>query len=84
MAVDHVLWTREKAEFIKTKFDEFDVDQTGFLDGKELPSLLKSLGLELSKPELDSAMLILDTNGSGKIEYSEFKDWLQGRELNFV
>jgi len=60
------------------------VDGSGFLDGKELPSLLKSLGHELSKPELDSAMLILDTNGSGKIEYSEFKDWLLGRDLNFV
>jgi len=54
------------------------------IDSKELPSLLKSLGQELSKPELDSAYAILDTNGSGKVEYDEFKDWLSSRDLNFV
>jgi len=74
----------EKGEFIKKTFNDFDRDGSGGVDANELPNLLKSLGLELSQPEIDSALLILDTNGSGKIDYEEFKDWLMGRDLSFV
>lgn len=72
------------AEFLKHKFDEFDPDGSGMIDAKELQKLLQGLGQHLSKPELDSALGILDTNGSGKIDFLEFKDWLSSRDLNFV
>eukprot|EP00466_Bigelowiella_natans_P018177 jgi/Bigna1/89222/estExt_fgenesh1_pg.C_450141 len=74
----------EKVEFIKKKFNEYDHDGSGVIDAVEMPSLLKGLGIELNEPEIESALLILDTNGTGKIEYDEFKSWLMGRDLNFV
>ena len=74
----------QRAEFVKGKFNEFDHDASGFIDVKEFPSLLEGLGQQLTEAELEMALKILDTNGNGTIEFSEFQRWLNGRNLEFV
>lgn len=62
------------------KFKEFDKDNTGYLESKELAALCQSLGTNLTIHELESAILLLDSNSDGKISYNEFLDWWKGRE----
>lgn len=61
-------------------FKEFDKDNSGYLDTKELAALCQSLGISLTIHELESAILLLDSNGDGKISYNEFSDWWKGQE----
>lgn len=62
------------------KFKEFDKDNTGYLESKELAALCQALGTNLSIHELESAILLLDSNSDGKISYNEFSDWWKGHE----
>jgi Ca2+-binding EF-hand superfamily protein len=65
---------------IAAKFQSFDRDASGSLDTAELAKLCQSLGSPLSHNELESALFILDKDGSGVIEYSEFLVWWKGKE----
>lgn len=62
-------------EAIKSKFYEYDKDRSGFLETHELSALCLSLGTQLSRNELESALFILDKNGDGKIDILEFLEW---------
>eukprot|EP01040_Poterioochromonas_malhamensis_P026890 gene26890-33917_t len=48
---------------VTSRFMEFDKDNSGTLETKELASLCKSLGSPLTLNELESAIFILDKNG---------------------
>ena len=63
---------------INATFDRYDRDKNGYLDTTELADLCLSLGSQLSKNELESALFILDKNNNGKVEKQEFLDWWQG------
>jgi EF-hand domain pair len=39
------------------------------------------LGLVLTDPEVQSLFSVLDTDSSGHIDFSEFKEWLLGTEI---
>ena len=43
----------------------------------ELAELAKSLGRDLSEPELDSAMAVMDADGSGEVDLQEFTEWFK-------
>jgi Ca2+-binding EF-hand superfamily protein len=63
---------------LEATFKRFDIDNTGTLDSAELASLCQSLGSPLTLNELESAILVLDVNGDGKITYGEFLKWYVG------
>jgi len=58
-------------------FKNADVDQTGSLTIEQLAALCTGLGSELDKLELEAALISLDKDGSGSVEYEEFFDWWQ-------
>lgn len=69
---------------IAKKFKEFDSDNSGSLDTKELAALCQSLGSRLSLNDLEAAVFLLDKNDNGKIEYAEFIEWWKGKDDGFV
>ena len=60
-------------------FDEIDEDHSHTLERQEIQHLAERTGHPLSEAELDTAMLELDTNGSGHIKFQEFRSWYHGR-----
>jgi len=50
-------------------------DKSGFIRGEKLRSVIKEFGLTI---EIDALLAEYDTDGSGEIEYEEFKEMLSG------
>jgi len=57
--------------FIQT-FRNFDEDESGSIDARELDLVLKSMGQGASKAEIDRLIKILDTDQSGDLQWPEF------------
>ncbi|CAN0908034.1 Probable calcium-binding protein CML17 [Linum grandiflorum] len=53
-------------------FRSFDRDSDGSLTQLELGSLLRSLGINPSRDQLDALIKTADTNSNGTVEFSEF------------
>jgi len=70
--------TLSSEDVLLKKFEEFDEDKNGALDKKELVRLCKSLGSNLTTAELESFVLLMDTNNNGRVEYGEFLAWWKG------
>lgn len=66
--------------YLKQEFDGYDEDRSGYIDVKELKSLLEKLGEELSEEELEKAFKELDGDGSGEIEFFEFVEWFTSED----
>ena len=62
---------------LRETFDRFDVDKSGTLDVAELGALCQSLGQSLTHTQLEEAVLVLDSNRDGEIQYGEFVHWWQ-------
>ncbi len=60
--------TKLKAAFLK-----FDRNRSGKLDHKELRKALATMGLALDVPQVQSLLLKYDKDGTGLIEFNEFK-----------
>ena len=54
---------------------EIDEDGSGLLDREEVAQLSERLGAPLTKVKLDAAMMDMDEDGSGEVDFDEFKDW---------
>lgn len=67
---------------IREVFEQFDSDGGGSIDVDELRWAMKSLGQNLTRAESEALMLELDTGGDGKIEFSEFVDFIKPKILN--
>lgn len=78
----HAAMARVRAKLsgpeVEAKFDEFDIDGSGKLDTAEFAELCAALGSSLSRNELESALLTLDTNRDGVISRPEFLAWWRG------
>jgi calmodulin len=62
------------------RFKIVDKDGSGSLDRDEVASLSQILGLKLSPPELDAAMVQMDADGSGEVDLDEFVAWWVARK----
>lgn len=58
---------------LKDAFKVFDVDRDGTTSKQELDRIMKKFGQNLTNQELDAVFQLVDTNGDGEIDYSEFK-----------
>lgn len=68
-------------QIVRTAFQSFDKDCSGFIDKSELKEVARELGKELDEVEIQECLLDLDSNKDGKISYDEFKRWwLSGRQ----
>ena len=63
---------------IKAAFDQFDADGSGAIDSSEIKKVCESLGVDVTKNEIDDLIKSADTDGDGKIQYEEFKNAILG------
>ena len=66
----------------RAAFAEADADGNGTLDSAELAALLVALGLDLSRPQLEAALLEMDTDVDGCVSLREFVEWSQSSALS--
>ena len=59
----------DKKEGLRAAFKVFDKDNSGFVDKKELESVLRNLGDEMTQAEIDDMFQAADINNDGKIDY---------------
>ena len=59
---------------INEVFDNFDKDKGGYIDSRELASVLRALGRGKDQKEIDEFMEKVDKNKNGRIERQEFMD----------
>ena len=52
-----------------------DRDNSGFLDHNEFAAGLASFGMDVSHEQVAGMLLLLDTDGSGKVDEKEFSIW---------
>lgn len=60
---------------VKKTFSKYDTDGSGSIDKDELAVLCKELGCELDEDQLEEALIDLDLNKDGVIDFDEFSRW---------
>lgn len=66
---------REEYKKIQSIIEKFDTDKSGFLEIKETPNLVKSLGDDPNSKEIKEALLALDINHDNILQIDEFIQW---------
>ena len=64
---------------LKKDFDRFDNDGNGRIDESEFGALVRSLGVTMSDARVAVAFQALDIDGSGSVEFGEFRNWWKKR-----
>ena len=59
-------------EELRVAFEKFDQDRSGFIQAKELQTIMNKMGRHVSKAEVEGMVKALDTSGDGKISFEEF------------
>ena len=52
----------------------FDADGGGTIDTEELETVMRSLGQNPTKEELEEMINIVDSDGNGNVDFGEFLD----------
>lgn len=65
----------EIEQAVRRAFADFDADDTGTIDKKELGALLASLDYPVDEYQIDQAMQSFDTSGDGQVGIEEFVHW---------
>ncbi len=63
------------ADMLKARFHQADRTNKGQLDMESFKTLALTLGLSLNRREVETAFMMLDRDGTGKIGYAEFETW---------
>jgi len=74
------------AEFEKMKiiFSKYDVDHSGEISPQELTDVLMKLNSAFSVEDCQTLFASIDTDKDGSIQWSEWLDWLQAEEGEYV
>lgn len=59
---------------LKSLFDKFDTDKSGFLDKNELRKVMEFSGHKFTDSEINDILVGADKSGDGKISFDEFLD----------
>jgi len=62
----------DQTEELRMAFHMFDRNKDGYVDAKELKSLLTTMGERLTQEELEEFMRLADMDGDCKLDYEEF------------
>ena len=66
---------REMESRLRRKFRKLDADGSGALDQDEVMRLIEAMGVSLSKRQTAAAMVVMDNDGDGEIDFEEFSAW---------
>uniref|UniRef100_A0A7S3ZDK0 Calmodulin n=1 Tax=Lotharella globosa TaxID=91324 RepID=A0A7S3ZDK0_9EUKA len=58
---------------VRKAFDSFDLDKNGFIGVGELRTIYTAIGEEVTDAELDEMIKMVDTDGDGQCDFSEFQ-----------
>ena len=72
MAEDLKGLTQEQLDEMKEAFKAFDTDNSGQIDAKELGYVLRSLGMNPTKKEIQKMLATADADGNGSVSLKEF------------
>ncbi|XP_052105253.1 squidulin-like [Mytilus californianus] len=67
--------SEEQQQEIREYFDIFDEDKSGKLSRVEVSGVVRGLGLNPTKDELEEMFREIDKDGSNEIEYNEFEEY---------
>lgn len=59
-------------EELRIAFRQFDQDNSGYIQAKELDTIMQKMGQRLNKAEIEAMVKALDSSGDGKISFGEF------------
>ena len=62
---------------VKKMFDLVDKDGSGYIDKTEMDKLLRTLGKNYSREEMNAGFFNIDKDCSGHIEFHEFYEWFK-------
>ena len=68
-------------EDIKQTFEEIDMDKNGFLNAKEIRTVIESIGEYATDEEIDEMIRMLDVEGRGQVNYEEFYKMATGQTV---
>jgi Ca2+-binding EF-hand superfamily protein len=63
------------AKQIRSIFDHYDRDRSGYIDASEWTNFLGVLDPTLSKEEAQAGLLAVDTDHDGRVGFDEFLKW---------
>ena len=69
----------QQVEQLKIAFNLFDKDHNGAIDLSELQTVLKTLGQNLPKEEVEEMMSSVDMNNDGEVDFDEFVTMMENR-----
>lgn len=72
----------EQLQDIKETFDTFDKDKDGSITTKELGSVIKSMGQNVTETEIQEMINEMDTNGDGIINFEEFSNQMAKKMMD--
>jgi Ca2+-binding EF-hand superfamily protein len=61
-----------KLAALQSKFNQFDLDHSGFIDSTELTDLLRALGFNPPKHRIECIIEDYDTDHNGNLSFGEF------------
>lgn len=61
-----------KLAALQRKFDQFDIDRSGFIDSTELTDLLRALGFNPPQHRVQCIIEAYDTDHNGNLSFGEF------------
>jgi Ca2+-binding EF-hand superfamily protein/CRP-like cAMP-binding protein len=69
-------------EGFRDLFNQLDADQSGSLERDEIAALVSNLGRQFSSSELNAMMKQLDADGSGDVDFEEFREWWDQQQFH--
>ena len=69
--------TKEMRTLLKVTFDSFDANHSRSIDFSELKNLIKILGVNFSRAQIQEIFKEIDEDESGTIEFDEFLKLMQ-------
>ena len=69
---------KEDDQQLRKAFQQYDKDGNGYITAKELREVMEGVGEQLSSKEVQKMINAADSDGDGRIDYTEFVKMMKG------